>query len=206
MSRKFSYWNNIPLTIVGGSESRKVLRAWGIIPWGSSRPRKFSREFGGEVDYVGWQRVHLPEGWMISLEGHDFFLLDDYGRVRGEIHRAFEHVKHPGSFSEAIGEAITEALKDSEETKKRTALPPGPYLELRRAISVRSSFSLGEKGPYSYYVTDPFGREIFGMHDVEISQEEYAKKMPELTGKVDTWLEEHYPRWKSHYFYWDKFV
>lgn len=199
MPRNHSYWNNIPLRVVGGARSHRVLKAWGLTPWGA----RMDRRFVGECDYVGWQRVHLPEGWTISLESYDLFLLDDKDRVRGRIHDALERkFTSPPIFLDIdLSKVFTPA-----EIKRMRKPKKGPSLELCTAVSLHDSFSLGNT--LSVWVENPFGERIFSLHDVVYpgGEGEYEKKYAETKEEALKWLVEFYPRWKSPYFYWDRFV
>lgn len=195
MLRERSYWNNLPNVVTGGDDGMKVLKEWCISLWPNSK----------SMDYVGWQRVHLPEGWTLSLEGHDFFLLDDKNQVRGTISHVFRRAKpQKGSFSAAIAEGLAELFDESAEQKPKKR--PVPTLELRTCLTKHSSFSLGDSGPYSIWVENAFGKEVFGIRNVEISKEEYEEKHAEMAKLVDGWLVANYPEWESLLAYWDAFV
>lgn len=202
MPRKPHRMNYLPVaayTRHKGPGPEEVLTAWGIQDWG--RESAFF-----EADYVGWCLVHLPDGWMISLEQHDFFLLDQHGQIRGDIRDAFEYRER--SVIVLTEKDITGAGITKEEWAE--AFPPNskepekPRLELRTAVRFQESFSLGDT--YSFWVENPMGQHIFGIYDQRVSQKAYQKKIPALTKRVHDWLAEHYPDWEDHTTYWDAFI
>ncbi len=198
------YWNNLPKAAYTGRENvsaAAVLAAWGIADWGN-------RERFYEGNYVGWCMVHLPVGWMLSLEGHNFYLLDQHGQVRGEIYDAFERPK--GDVIIITDEDIEEAGISKAEWEE--AFPPGevrkepekPRMELRTAIRFKTSFTLGNT--YSFWAENPLGQQIFSISDEPVTDEEYNEKIPRLRKRVFDWMGEHYPGWEDHTTYWDAFV
>ncbi len=202
MPRKPSIWNYLPKAVYTGNNEvtpHQVLTAWGVKNWG--REGSFF-----EADYVGWCQVHLPAGWMISLEQYNFFLLDEHGQVRGIIRDAFEHRKG----NEII--ITKEDIKDAGITEEEwaEAFPPNrkepekPRLELQTAIRFQESFSLGNT--HSFWVENPMGKHIFGIYDEPVSPEEYDEKIPKLVKRVSDWMDEHYPDWRDHAAYWDAFL
>lgn len=195
MRRKPGYWTSLPNTIVGGERSISILKSWGVSFW----PDSFN------FDQVGWQRVHLPQRWTISFEGREFLLLDDKERIRGRIFDAFLRPPPQGLMKD-IGDALTEAAKNNPPKKKRHPHPPGPRLELQRCVNVRHSFCLGDTGPYSFWIENPYGETIFAIRDVEIEQKDYARRIVQIQARIDRWLRKHYARHKSVRYYWHRFA
>ena len=74
-----------------------------------------------------------------------------------------------------------------------------------RFFKLRSSFCLGDTGPYSYWAENALGERIHGIYDAEVSNEEAGEKLPQLAKQVEDWLNTNYPSWKSYDAYWDVF-
>lgn len=208
MPYKPSYWNNLPKAVYTGRDdvsAHEVLTAWGVEDWGKDGPFY-------ESEYVGWCMVHLPEGWKISLEQFDFFLLDQHGQVRGEIRDAFERRKGNAIVitAEELEEArvesgiseeeFAEAFPQNEEWKE----PEKPRMILRTAIRFQTSFS--GAGAHTLWAEDPMGNRLFAIYDEPVSNNEWRKKIPRLEKRVFDWIDEHYPDWRNHTAYWDAFV
>lgn len=204
MPRKPSYWNYLPKAVYTDREdvsASDVLSSWGIEYWGKSGHFY-------ESEFLGWCMVHLPEGWTISLEQFDFFLLDHHGQVRGDIRDAFERRKDNAIVitDEDIKEAgiskeeWAAAFPPNEERKE----PEKPRMALRTAIRFQTSFS-GD-GAHTLWVEDPMGNRLFAIYDEPVSNEEYREKVPKLEKRVFDWMDEHYPNWRDHTAYWDAFV
>ncbi|OGG85719.1 hypothetical protein A2392_02915 [Candidatus Kaiserbacteria bacterium RIFOXYB1_FULL_46_14] len=205
LPRNNGYWNNLPLAVYSNDEDvdgNKILNAWGLKAWG----RKLPSDVG---DYVGWQRVGLPEGWTIGLEGHDFLLIDGFNQIRGDILAAFER---PECTKLVITDEDLEAACISKEEFEAAFASDGPKkelekprLQLRTCISVRSAYSLADYGPYDFWVENAAGERLFGIYRQPVTNDEYDERMPKLRRRVYTWLEEHYPDWLDHNAYWEMF-
>ncbi len=205
MPRNSSIWNYLPKAVYTGNNEvtpHQVLTAWGVKDWG--REGSFY-----EADYVGWCLVHLPKGWTISLEHHDFFLLDNHGQVRGDIRDAFEHrkgneiiitkkdIQDAGISEEEWAEAFPPDRPDRKEPEK-------PRMILRTAIRFQESSSGGDT--HSFWAENPMGQHLFGIYDEPVSREEFKEKIAKLVLRVSDWMDEHYPDWQDHTAYWDSFV
>ncbi len=203
--RKPSIWNYLPKSAYTGRNEvtpHEVLTAWGVEDWG--REGSFF-----DAEYVGWCLVHLPEGWTISLEQYDLFLLDYHGQVRGVIHDAFERrkgneiiitkqdIKDAGISEEEWAEAFPPDRPDRKEPEK-------PHLVLRTAIRFQDSSSGGDT--HSFWAENPMGEHLFGIYDEPVTREEFKEKIPKLVKRVSDWMDEHYPDWQDHTAYWDAFV
>ncbi len=208
MPRKPSYWNYIPKAVYTGCgdiSALEVLTSWGIEGWGKEEPFY-------ESEYIGWCMVHLPDGWTISLEQFDFFLLDRHGQVRGEIRDAFECRSDNAIIITAeelersrieLGvseEEFAETFSQNEERKE----PEKPRMELRTAIRFHTSFS--GTGAHTMWAEDSMGNQLFAIYDEPVSNEEWREKIPRLEKRVSDWMDEYYPDWRSHTAYWDTFV
>lgn len=205
LPRSNGYWNNLPLAVYSNDKAvdgNEILNGWGLKAWGRELPSDTG-------DYVGWQRVGLPQGWTIGLEGHDFLLIDGFNQIRGDILDAFER---PESTKMVITDEDLEAAGISKEefeaafasdgSKKE---PEKPRLQLRTCISVRSASSLADYGPYDFWVENAAGERLFGIYRQPLTNGEYDERMPKLRQRVYTWLEEHYPEWRDYNAYWDVF-
>lgn len=205
LPRNNGYWNNLPLAVYSNDEAvdgNTVLNGWGLKAWGRELPSDTG-------DYVGWQRVGLPSGWTIGLEGHDFLLIDGFNQVRGDILDAFER---PESTQLVITDEDLEAIGISKEEFEAAFASNGPKkelekprLQLRTCISVRSASSLADYGPYDFWVENAAGEHLFGIYRQPVTNDEYNERMPKLRRRVYAWLEEHYPEWRDHNAYWDVF-
>lgn len=205
LPRNNGYWNNLPLAVYSNNEAidgNAILNAWGLKAWG----RKLPSNTG---DYVGWQRVGLPRGWTIGLEGHDFLLIDDYNQVRGEIQEAFvrdlgEPIVLDLTDEDLYGDIPKEEI-DEIKRKRRKYQETKPRLVLRTSISFRSSSSLAAYGPYDYWVENAAGERLFGIYRQPVTIDECEERLPQLRQRIFDWLEENYPDWQNHNAYWDVF-
>ena len=187
MPRASRYWNVIPLH-VEGKNGEAILKSWGITPWG--------REFGKELVFKGWQRVHLPEGWKITLEEFEMNLVDQHDQVRGAIQDAFRRDSSDDFLS---------LISGTPAKKVRYRYKP-PTLQLFRSLSIRQSFCLGRTGPHSMWVENALGKTLYAIRDVEIPHDKIVEQLPLVRQKIVDWLEEHYPDWQNSNAYWDTFV
>ena len=181
LPRRNGFWNNLPKEVSSNNkklDGNSVLAAWGLRGWGSKLPATSG-------DYIGWQRVELPQGWTIRLEGHDFILVDNYNQVRGEIDKALVPKVHG-----ATNVDLTTT---------------NPCLLLRTSISVHASFNLGENGPYSYWAENAAGEHLFGIYRQPVPGDECKKRLPKLRRRIHNWLKKNYPDWQDHTAYWDVF-
>jgi len=203
--RKSDYWNNLPKAVYTGREGvepLEVLTTWGIKDWG-----KEGQFFEG--NFVGWCLVHLPAGWMLSLEGHDFYLVDQHNQIRGVIQEAFERPPSTPivldiSDEDWYGDMSPEEIEE-EKRQNREYRETKPRLVLRTCINFRDSFACGENGPHDFWVENAYGQELYSIRRQEVTPEEYDERMPQLRKKVFDWMDEHYPNWREHDAYWDVF-
>lgn len=207
MPRKISGVNNLPVAVFPDDDEVRgydVLAAWGVRAWN----RNFPSQVG---DYIGWQRVILPDGWRLSLEGHDFYLLDESNQIRGVIEEALKTPPRPSiksnlSDKDRYGDIMTPEEIAVLKEKMRKYREAKPRLVLRRSLKSGSSFGLGEFGPYSYWIENALGERVFGIFDEEVSDDEADARLPVLAQKVYDWRDENYPDWQNFEAYWDVFV
>ena len=193
MPRRPSYWTQLPLKIWAGKDidGVEVLKSWGVESWG------FDRDWGKAIDYEGWQRVHIPDGWRILLEAHHLVLVDHRDQIRGEIQGTLKHIVSYDPISVAFREAFAEVMP--KRKKRLPPEPPGPTLILRRAIRLGSSFTLGNT--FSRWVENAHGNTIYGLHDLT-SSEDYSTER-KAHRRIMQWVRRHYPDWRSFHAYWE---
>lgn len=195
MRRKREYWTSIPLIVQGAENGEEILEKWGVRPWG--------REFGKQLEYWGWQRVHLPEDWTILFERGSLVMLDAHGQERAEICNVLKRKKDTGALAKALNEIFAETISNGSPAKPR---PERPILIIKTVLRKRESFCLGAKGPYTFWIENAYGERVHAIEDIEIANDEVETKVPELQQEIDDWLIHHYPDWSNPLAYWDAFV
>lgn len=165
----------LPHTVIPNDEENNGYEI--LAEWGVSPWA--ARRLPGVVDtYAGWQHAILPRGWSISFEGHEMYVLDDRNQERGVI----------------------EDMLDTVNGHKAQ-----PRLTLSRSIRYKDSFCMGENGPYTFELCNPYGEKIYGYTDIKIARNDLEDESKRINQELIDWVTEKYPDYKSYTAYWDHF-